>query len=194
MNDKEKFIILVGNQKLKKSDAIIILEGDGFNRLEKSAWLYKNNWSNLIVISGGFNNPDGGSYPAEIMKQELSKYEIPDKDIILEDKSQNTKEQAENIIKLARQNKWQRILLVASHYHQYRAFLTFIKEILKNGSDLEIINAPASALPWFYENQWGRRINLLEKEFDKIEEYGAKGHLASPKQAIDYLGHQEDSK
>ncbi|MCX6723531.1 MAG: YdcF family protein [Candidatus Staskawiczbacteria bacterium] len=192
MNPKEQFIILVNNESLKKSDAIIVLEGDGFNRLDKAIWLYKNNWSKLIVISGGLNNPSGGSYPAEIMKQKLIKLKIPAKDIVLENNSQNTKEQAENVIKLSIQNKWGRILIVASNYHQYRAFLTFLKEISKNKIDLEIVNAPASNLSWFSKNKWGRRIDLLKMEFDKINEYQKKRHLASFTEAINYLHSKEN--
>ncbi len=184
MNLKEKFIILIDNEPLKKSDAIVLLEGDGFNRINKTVQLYKDDWSKLIVISGGLNNPAGGSYPAKIMKKELIKFKIPDKNIILENDSQNTKEQAENIIKLAVKNKWKRIIMVASSYHQYRAFLTFLKEVLKNKINLEIINAPASALPWFKQNKPEKRIDLLELEFEKIKKYQKMGHAASYSQAI----------
>ncbi|MBU1895851.1 YdcF family protein [Patescibacteria group bacterium] len=186
MDLREKFIILIDNEPLKKSDAIIVLEGDGFARLNRAAQLYKDGWTKLIVISGGLNAPKIGSYPAEMMKKELKKFKIPNKNIILEKKSQDTKEQAENIIKMATEKKWQRIILVASHFHQYRAFLTFLKEILKKKIYLEIVNAPASELPWFTKNKSGRRIDHLELEFEKINQYSKKGHLASYSEAIDY--------
>lgn len=35
MNLIDKFIVLVSFDKIKKADAIIYLEGDGYNRLDK---------------------------------------------------------------------------------------------------------------------------------------------------------------
>ena len=50
MNLIDKFIVLVSFDKIKKADAIIYLEGDGYNRLDKVFELYNNGYSgdNLI--------------------------------------------------------------------------------------------------------------------------------------------------
>ena len=65
---------------------------------------------------------------------------IPSKAIVHESLSQNTREQAIEIIKMAKLNGWNKLILVASHYHQYRAYLTFLKEVLKMKNQIAIQN------------------------------------------------------
>ena len=62
LSAREEFIILVDGDKLKPSDAIVVLEGDGYNRVDKAIELYRNNWADRIILSGGFENRPGGSY------------------------------------------------------------------------------------------------------------------------------------
>lgn len=186
MNTKEKFIFLVNNDKFKKADAIIVLEGDGFFRLDHAAELYHNKWSKTVVISGNSDNPDYGSFPAKLMKKKLVAKGVPSDKIILEENSTNTLEQAQQIIKMAKKNLWKRFFLVASHYHQPRAFLTFLRVLQQSKSVIEIINAPCKDLDWFSKNSWGLRIDLLELEFKKISIYQKKGHVASYNEAIEY--------
>lgn len=191
MTDKEKFIALVDNDRLKKSDAIFLLEGDGYNRVFKATELYKNGWAKKIVVTGNFNNPAGGSYPAALMKKKLLQLGIPAGDILIEGKSLNTREQAVEAMELVAEHKWRRILLVASPYHQYRAYLTFLKAMEKKKFRIEIINAPAGGLAWFGKNPWGRRIDLLDSEFKKINFFKKKSHIAVYKYAIEYQGWKE---
>ena len=106
----------------------------------------------------------------------------PPADIIIEENSQSTKEQAINIIELAKKSDWKKIILIASHYHQPRAFLTFLKAMRDAEVKLHIINAPARELSWFERNPWGRRFDLLDAEMEKIERY--KDDLASFKEGI----------
>ena len=89
-------------------------------------------------------------------------------------------------MELARSRNWTRVILVASHYHQYRAFLTFLKARSEAGLDLEILNAPVRDLPWFEATPWGRRLDLLESEFSKIEAYAGMGHIATFQEGIEH--------
>lgn len=194
MTDKEKFIALIGNEKLKKSEAIILLEGDGFFRCKHAAWLYQQSWAKKIIISGGIADYDYGSYPAEELLPKLIKLGVKRSDIALDEKSMNTRDQAINIIKLAIEKKWKKIILVASRYHQYRAFLTFLRAMEEARIKIQIINSPVSDLPWFVRNKWGRRIDLWKFEFEKIELYMAKGHVASFVEAFKYQEWKEGQK
>ncbi|KKP26341.1 MAG: hypothetical protein UR14_C0002G0117 [candidate division TM6 bacterium GW2011_GWE2_31_21] len=191
MTFQELFIVLVSNDMLKKSDAIILLEGDGFFRIDKALELYLQKWASFIVISGGIQNLDKGSFPAAQLYEALVKKNVNDSDIIIEDMSLNTREQAENIIKLSQENGWKRIIIVASHYHQYRAFLTFLKVVLDKKIDLEIINAAVSDLAWFENLKWGVRFELLKEEFEKIKKYKKVGHVATFQEAINYFKWKE---
>jgi uncharacterized SAM-binding protein YcdF (DUF218 family) len=187
MTEKEKYIALISAQKLKKSDVIVLLEGDGFFRCEHTFELYKQGWAKKVVISGGVLNRNYGSFPAKELEPRLIKLGVKKGDILIDDKSMNTRDQAINILALAKEKKWKRIILVASHYHQYRAFLTFLKIFQKLKIIIEIINSPANDLSWFEKNKWGRRIDLLESEFERINIYKKKNHIASYKDAINYL-------
>lgn len=186
MTDKEIFIALTDNDRLKESNAIILLEGDGLNRINRCVKLLNDGYASKILISGNITNLEYGSYPPSLLIPELKKSGIKEEEIMLEDKSQHTRQQAEEVLKICEKNNWTRIILVASNFHQYRAYLTFLRVFLDSSLDIEIINAPARDLSWFEDLPWGRRINLLKEEFKKIEKYKELGHIASYKEAIKY--------
>ncbi len=186
MNDKEKFLVLISNERLKKADAIVLLEGDGLNRVKSAADLYKEGWADKVVVSGGVYTPNYGSYPSEYLVPELIKSGVPPERIVIEGKSKHTREQAEEVLESARNNGWKKIILVASSHHQPRAFLTFLKVMNEKNLKLQIINAPARELSWFEETGWGKRSELLDVEFEKIEKYMALGQIATFEEAIEY--------
>jgi len=186
MNDKEKFLVLISNERLKKADAIILLEGDGLNRVKHTADLYKAGWADIAVVSGGIYTLAYGSYPSEYLVPELIKEGVPPERILIEGKSQHTQEQAEEVLELANGRGWKKIILVASPHHQPRAFLTFLKVMNEKQMKIQLINASARELSWFEETGWGKRITLIDSEFEKIEKYGALGQMATFKEAIEY--------
>jgi uncharacterized SAM-binding protein YcdF (DUF218 family) len=185
MTPLEKFICTTSNDFLRKSDVIIILEGDGFARISEGARLFKEEFAPLVLISGGVNNPPH-SYTASEMLPKLIEAGVPRSSTMLEEKSLNTRDQAVNVMELARGLRWKRIIIVASHYHQYRAYLTFLKAMREYNLELEIINSPVRNLPWFSKDDPERRIDLLEKEFERIDKYKHMGHLASFEEALEY--------
>lgn len=184
MTNKEKFIVLVSNEEIKKSDAIILLEGDGLNRISHAISLYKNDYAKKIIFSGNVINYKNGSYPFSDIYPILLTNGVNEKDIYHENTSKNTHEQAVEIIKLAKNNNWTKLIIVASHYHQFRSYLTFLKIVLEFYPILQIINSPERNLKWFEVNEWGKRHDLLEMEFNKIQEY--ENHVASFDEAIEY--------
>ena len=180
------FITLVSNDPLRKGEAIVLLEGDGFARVDETARLFKEGYA-PNVFSGIADNPDYGSFPLSVVKPKLLAAGIPENAIIHEDQSTNTREQAVEIMKLVEKHGWKTILLVASHYHQYRAFLTFLQAMKESNLNIDIINAPARNLSWIEQTPWGRRIDLLEAEFERIDKYRELGHIASYEEAVKYL-------
>jgi len=182
----EKLIVLVDNDRIKKSDVIILLEGDGLNRLQKAVELYQLGFAETLVFSGGITNPDYGSLPFSCIYPELINAGVPSSAIIHESKSQNTREQAIEVIKLANLKGWKKLILVASPYHQYRAYLTFLKEVLNTNKNIILYNAPVKDLGWFEETGWGIRFDLLDDEFDRIEKYTQLSHLSTINEAIEY--------
>lgn len=192
ISEREEFIVLVDNDCLARAEAIVLLEGDGLYRASKAVELYRSGMSELIILSGGANEPGYGSFPSELVMPELRGCGIPMSSLLQEQRSTNTLEQAQNVVSIAVDNHWESLILVASHYHQYRAYLTFLNVMLRRHLELVIMNAPANRLPWFAHQPWGARIELLHREFEKIEEYTSYGHLASYEQAIRYQRWKEE--
>ena len=186
ITDREKILAIVDNDCLSTSDAIILLEGDGFDRFRKAVSLYKQGKAPKIVFSGNITDYDYGSYPfAEVLPRMLEAG-VPEEVIIHEDKSLNTREQAVEVVRMAQERGWKKLILVASHEHQYRAYLTFLREVLDSKSGITLYNAPARNLDWFVDKGWGTRFERLEAEILRIEKYTEMGHLANAQEVIDY--------
>lgn len=186
MTEREQLIAIVDNDILTPSDAIVMLEGDGYCRVEKAAGLYLRGIAPKIVFSGGITDYEYGSYPFSDVLPHLLKAGVKAEAIIHEDRSLHTRAQAVEVVKMAKDKGWKKLALVASHEHQYRAYLTFLREVLDTKSGIILYNAPARNLGWFKETKWGERFNRLEQEFNRIEKYSAMGHLATFAEAIEY--------
>lgn len=177
---------IVDNDCLQFSDAIILLEGDGFYRFQKAVDLYKEGIGKKIVFSGNIIDKKYGSYPFEEVKPYILKEGVPEEDLIHENKSLHTQQQAVEVVKMAIMNGWKRLVLVASHEHQYRAYLTFLRQVLDSNSGIILFNAPVRKLNWFVDSGWGMRFDRLKAEFERIEKYTELGHLANAKEVIEY--------
>lgn len=186
ISDREIIMAIVDNDCLQFSDAIILLEGDGFYRFQKAVDLYKEGIGKKIVFSGNIIDKKYGSYPFEEVKPYILKEGVPEEDLIHENKSLHTQQQAVEVVKMAIMNGWKRLVLVASHEHQYRAYLTFLRQVLDSNSGIILFNAPVRKLNWFVDSGWGMRFDRLKAEFERIEKYTELGHLANAKEVIEY--------
>ena len=186
ITDREIIMAIVDNDCLKPSDAIILLEGDGFHRFQKAVDLYKKGLGKKIVFSGAIVQKEYGSYPFEEVKSFILNAGVPEEDLIHEDKSLQTQQQAVEVVKMAMENGWKRLALVASHEHQYRAYLTFLRQVLDSKSGIILYNAPVRNLDWFVDSGWGMRFDRLKAEIERIEKYSAFGHLANAQEVVEY--------
>ncbi|MDC7290707.1 YdcF family protein [Blautia schinkii] len=186
ITEREQMMALVDNDCFTRSDAAVLLEGDGFFRFEKAVTLYNKGLVEKVVFSGNIVDKDYGSYPLEEIKPYIIKGGVSEEDLIHEDKSKNTREQAIEIVKMAMSLGWKKLALVASHDHQYRAYLTFLREVLDKNSGIILYNSPVRNLNWFVDSGWGMRFDRLVAEFERIEKYSAMGHLATVKEVIEY--------
>ena len=194
ITDREIIMAIVDNDCLKPSDAIILLEGDGFHRFPKAVDLYKKGYGKKIVFSGAIVQKEYGSYPFEELKPFILKAGVPEEDLIHEDKSLQTQQQAVEVVKMAMEKSWKRLALVASHEHQYRAYLTFLRQVLDSKSDIILYNAPVRNLDWFVDSGWGMRFDRLIAEFERIEKYSAFGHLANAQEGVTYQQWKEQQQ
>ena len=112
ITEREKILAIVDNDCLSMSDAIILLEGDGFDRFRKAVSLYKQGQAPKIVFSGNITDYDYGSYPfAEVLPRMLEAG-VPEEDIIHEDKSLNTREQAVEVVRMAQERGWRKLIRI----------------------------------------------------------------------------------
>lgn len=178
MNEFMRLYGMVISEKAESADAIVWLQGDRFNRSQKTFELYKAGYADRIIITGNNMLVGDGARPGEnnITLDEMNDWLIskgvPESAILIDNGAMNTKEQAENIIALAKKNGWEKIIIVGSSYYQPRAFLTFLKAGNKRGFKGKIINQPAmirdEAVP---EGRDKTAKELISEEIGKLEKY-----------------------
>lgn len=115
----------------RKSDAGVILGAAvwGGNRpspilrerINKGFEIYEKKYvSKLVLTGGGGSNTEMSE--GEVEKNELRKYGVELKDLIIEDKSSSTFEQILYVRdKVYTKNKWTRIILISDDFHLFRA-------------------------------------------------------------------------
>lgn len=190
----ESLLVLVEmtfSHPLKESDAIVVISGDGYNMLPHVLSLWEDGWAPKIIVSGGtckhgkkITGPD-----ATKLKKWLIKHGVPEKYIIVEKQSKHTGEQACNVMEIIKNFNMKRIILVTSHFHQTRAFLTFLKASIKASYQLEIISSPVINLAWFKKSMYlpYTRFEWGMQELGRIIKYQKGGWVATLKETCQYF-------
>ena len=110
-----------------KSDVIVAVSGgDTAARARKAARLYLDGWASKIIYSGDSADPMAVSNAAEMKKIAIS-MNVPARNILVEEKSTNTAENATYTMKLLDEMDARKVILVSSPYHTRRVKLNFIK-------------------------------------------------------------------
>jgi uncharacterized SAM-binding protein YcdF (DUF218 family) len=152
---------------LKPADAIVVLAGEEKERVEYGAKLFKEGWArkNRIIMSGG---PAVWKYSwASLMKDQAESLGIPEKAILLEEKSRSTEENAIYTREILLKHGYKTIILVTSPYHSRRASVIFGRVL---GSGIKIISAPSEE-SWFGFDQWWQRKrdrDMVLSEYSKF--------------------------
>jgi len=134
-----------GSVPCQTTGAIVAISGgDTIARTKEAIKLYQNGWAPLLVFSGAAQDKSGPSN-AEAMRREARLEGVPDSDIIMEQDSTTTKQNAENTQNIFVTNHITSVILVTSGYHQRRASLEFRQAT----SNVTIRNHPVSS-----DDQW----------------------------------------
>lgn len=189
MTDRELFCTILSNGPLMNADAVVVLAGeDAEPRLQVALQLMLSRAANTVVLSGGKHDPPRW-IGADALRGQLLGMGLAHDRIVVEGDSQNTREQAVNVVEIIAAEGWAQILLVVSSYHMYRAYLTFLRALQEAGLDdkVRLVPVPASQTPWTEapEGVEQTRADLLAVEFAKVEEYGE--HVASYAEGLAYL-------
>jgi len=150
---------------LQKVDAIVVISGgDTKRRTEEGIKLFREGWASILIFSGAARE---GVSNASVMKKIAEENGVPSENIIIEENSSSTVENAQFTQPLLLERNFQSIILVTSPYHQRRAYLAF-REAL--GKEFVIINHSALDTEWRKKNWWlsPEMIYLTLAELQKI--------------------------
>jgi len=100
--------------------------------------LYKHDWAKLLIFSGAASRQNR-TFKCEAMKRQALAAGIPSSDILLEETSETTKQNAANATNLFSEHNIHSVILVTSAYHQRRAGLEFGQ---RAGMTIRLVNHP----------------------------------------------------
>jgi uncharacterized SAM-binding protein YcdF (DUF218 family) len=172
------------------SDGIVLLSGDGSVRVGMAARMMVAGANQTLLITGGLDDPPY-SLPAKklrAMAMGFAPAPISPTRIVLDGRAMNTREQAVNVVRLARARGWKRLTIVASPDHMARAHLTFVRALDEAGVADTVCALPVSAPAKWGAKPDGRdvsRLELLEAECAKVEQYAE--HVATWERGLEYL-------
>ena len=108
-----------------KADAVVAVSGgDTSARTRQAVDLYHKGWAPKLIFSGAARDKSGPSN-AEAMRREARDLGVPDSDIITEEYSETTKQNADKTQAILDRNHISSVIIVTSAYHQRRASLEF---------------------------------------------------------------------
>jgi uncharacterized SAM-binding protein YcdF (DUF218 family) len=141
----EVIVVLGGGTEPMQPPRTAVEINSAGDRIIHAADLYHSGQAPFILLSGGNIAwmEELENSPANDMKQILIKLDVPEKDIILQTKSQNTHEDAEFSAAILKDRGIKKILLVTSAMHMPRSVALFQKqglEVLPSPTDFTITN------------------------------------------------------
>ena len=150
------FILVVDNfvvedRQPAKSDYIVVISGgDTIGRTKKGIELYNQAYAPKLLLSGDAADPTSPSN-AKVMQRFAVANGVPVEDIIIEENSKDTRQNAtESILKLIKVGPQQQIILVTSPYHSKRAREEFQKAFRDQTIEAQVISVNSS------DKNWGR--------------------------------------
>lgn len=162
--------ILIGqylspSDNLARADAIVVVSGDS-DRMKQAIDLYRKGYAPKLILSGAAK--DGLASNALAMHIEASQSGVPNEAVIMEEKANNTYENALYTKEIATSRGMKNIILVTSPYHQRRVYETF-KNVF-NGSDVRLQNSPSIYSSWKPNDWWNteRELHLTQEESIKV--------------------------
>lgn len=129
----------------RAADAIIVVSGgDTLARTDGAIDLFHQGWASLIIFSGAAADKDGPSN-AKAMQDHALKQGVPIESTMIEELSETTKQNAEQVKRQLAEDEIKSIILVTSGYHMRRTGLEFTNQF----SDIEVRRHPIAS-----DNQW----------------------------------------
>ena len=145
---------------LNKADVLIVLSGDNFfgDRATRAAELFREGKAPLVVASGKRLRPNAGV--AELMEHNLVERGVPKNKVLrFAHDADNTKEEAEALVQLAKTKKWHKAIVVTSNYQTRRTRYIFHRVFPQ---DIEVHVASARDGDFDPQHWWEKRKSTKE--------------------------------
>lgn len=150
---------LIFKTNIQHTDVIIVLGGDS-ERLPYGVKLYKSNYSDKIIVTGVGES--------RLLKEEAIKLGVASKDIIMEDKSTTTYENALFSKDIMLQNNFTSAIVVSSPYHMRRAAWLFGR-VFKN-ENIALLYSPVDN-SWFTPEKWWTNERDRQEVMDEYAKF-----------------------
>lgn len=179
------FIVGVGfflspQDTLRRADMIVAVSGgETEQRAQEAVQLYKQGYAPRILFSGAAEDKTGPSNAAA-MRIMAIKQGVSPSDILVEEDSVDTLDNAVQSEKIIKAQGAKSIILVTSPYHQRRTAMSFRKVL---GDQTAIINHSAADSSWRKSSWWRSpfAVSLTLSELQKIVYvFSTKPETASP--------------
>ena len=161
-------------QQPVRADAIVVLGGNDGDRALRALGLYREGYARQVVLTGlaRGNAPPPASltWRAEY----LVKHGVPKSAVRFEVYSENSYEEAQNILELMKKLKWQTVIAVSDPPHMRRLAWTWHRVFKDSGLGYAIVSSGAQ---WWMPDMWWideRSGAFVITEYIKIAYYLAK--------------------
>jgi uncharacterized SAM-binding protein YcdF (DUF218 family) len=158
----ESFLIV--NEEPKPVDVIIVLGGGPSESVYHGVRLYQSGYASRILFTGGAHA--GESTEAQVMMRQALYLGVPKEDILVEEKSLTTYENAKYSLDIIKANDFESVIVVASPYHTRRSSLIFSR--LFEGIEFTVCsfsNESYSTSEWWQDRY---RTRFILSEYLKI--------------------------
>ncbi|MDO4773581.1 MAG: YdcF family protein [Candidatus Saccharibacteria bacterium] len=144
------------------ADAIVVISGGDTNaRTDEAIRLFQQKWAPLLIVSGAAADKTSQSNAAA-MRQRANNQGVPLTQIIAEERSETTKQNAAEVKQVAEQRQFKRLILVTSAYHMRRAQSEFAAHL----PNVTIVAHPVGSDkhwgPVWWLTPWGWWLALSE--------------------------------
>ncbi len=101
--------------------------------------------------------------------------------------------ESENVVRFAKAQDHQRLIVTSAPFHQERAFMTVVTVAMREYPSLKVYSYPGAPQPWdeVVTHSQGRlrgtRAELIAEEQKRIEKYTAQDELAPRAKILEYL-------
>lgn len=159
---------------IEKADIILIPGSSRKELIIKAIELYKADYAEYILPSGGFNKKlYSHETEYEFLREEAINHGVPETVILKEEKASNTFENAKFSLEVCKKNgiNVKKAILICKNYHARRAYITYKLHFPK---DTEIIVQPIIDSEQVTKENWmynSRKRNIVLSEVVKIGKY-----------------------